>query len=641
MLEITLHIDNEKAVSVKELNAVLDGVQIHKDATKFIISFQKGVESISLVFFAGLFLLHKDRHVVFHIKGNVYGHPDGFPRIFIDSKQQFAPKQYLSQIAAIYGPFKPDWIRLEGYDVDDETEPYQFFSPVLLVNKEMFEQLFKSGADGCFSEMKNRYIDSLNKHHNADESYYYDSFSKENPEKSHILSILREHPPIYSFVYCLVHAIDSPFVGNEKGLSDAKKRIKRLFQFTERYVSGLEELAKNIVEHSETGQGVIAIRAYHDDDGGKWDRSLETYVFDYGTIGIVPTLILGMDSDLPDEEDMEDLKMLNDNYTLEKFFTPGGTYRLTRQIRREMAHLGLLHFMLLIRSNNGLCRISTTRVDYERDSYGDEEMKDYQINHGTNFAFIMPISRRFSETGTMGTSQYASKESDELTLSEQALAAMPQIRFVGPIDQVKMKERFKKTDGPITVNSRSEEKEFYELIPFDSFKTHFVIIDFDGIKFSSTSLLRVLSMISERTDRNLIALNINSDVLVGMLSDNAEYMRIVNDGTIPYWIQDRAILVYSRMADKDYYFADFLYGGTENTFFGINRIVSSVFPNLVSIVSESEEENEVDSEDYCNEQPVRDFFYKRSLLPFDMLIMQDGANLFSHNLMTITNAPLN
>ena len=53
---------------------------------------------------------------------------------------------------------------------------------------------------------------------------------------------------------------------------------------------GLHELAKNIVEHSDTKQGMITIRVYEDkeiQDREYSDKVLETHVFDYGDIGIV------------------------------------------------------------------------------------------------------------------------------------------------------------------------------------------------------------------------------------------------------------------------------------------------------------------------------------------------------------------
>ena len=658
MAEISLNINNDKEVSIKELNLILEEVRKLTDV-KVIIGFQNGVRSISLVFYAGLFLLHKDRNLTFHIKGSVFRTQDGFPRIFLDDKYAFEARYYLSQIAALYGPFEPNWIQLEDVTTDNGFESYQFFSPVLLVNKENNALLFGEKSESLFAGLKNKYIDSLNKHRNADESFYYDHELDENgePDKQHILFLLRSHAPIYTFVYCLVHAIDSPFVDNENGLKDAKKRIRTLFQFTKRFVSGLEELAKNIVEHSETKQGVIAIRAYRDGEGGKWDRNLETFVFDYGAVGIIPTLINDLENDIPIEVDMqnaegplkearEDLDMLHNQYTLAKFFTPGGTFRLTRQIRREMAHLGLLHFMSLIRSNNGLCRISTTGTDGKRDPYGDIGLEEYELSEGTSFAFFLPVSRHFSETGKIGANRLSSMETEQLTLSQQAIAAMPQIFSIDKIETVRMRSFFPNDGKIIKINSRVQEKVFLEKIPFDGSEHDFRVIDFGGFEFVETSLLRILSMISEKSDQKIIGINIDSEVLIGMIDDNTTYMKFISNGTIPFWIQDKSMLIYSRMEDKGFYFADFLYGGSERAFFGVNRIVSSVFPNLVSIVSDCDDMMVANTEDafgegYCDDPPVRDYFYKKTLLPFDMLIKSDERSLFSHNLLTVVLSRLN
>ena len=161
---------------------------------------------------------------------------------------------------------------------------------------------------------------------------------------------------------------------------------------------------------------------------------------------------------------------------------------------------------------------------------------------------------------------------------------MPQIFSIDKIETVRMRSFFPNDGTIIKINSRVQEKVFLEKIPFDGSEHDFRVIDFGGFEFVETSLLRILSMISEKSDQKIIGINIDSEVLIGMIDDNTTYMKFISNGTIPFWIQDKSMLIYSRMEDKDFYFADFLYGGSERAFFGVNIIVSIVFPNLVSIV---------------------------------------------------------
>lgn len=352
-----LQVSNQTFVSISELNQVINACS-NRSNTTCAIQMSNPVDRIDIAFVGGLFLLFKERAIRFNITGRVN---DG--EVFsTTSNHKEEYYQCLSQLHSLYHD-DVHWIRVAGVRAPEEDVVLTLlFSPLLLIDESSLYELFNNNEESIFSRVKTNYKLSLNNGGNKLENTYFAEITED-----HIFTWLDEHAPIYTFVYCILHKIGRPFV-EKKSLEDALNRIEEIKSFTESYVAGLKELAKNIVFHSSTKRGIISIGSYGVDS--HHIRDIETYVMDYGTKGIVPTMIEELSQD--SKEDEEDRKILSDGYQLKHFFNPGQSHRLLRQIRREMAHLGLIHFISVVRSNDGKCGISSYSLDgVTRDYYGD------------------------------------------------------------------------------------------------------------------------------------------------------------------------------------------------------------------------------------------------------------------------------
>lgn len=622
---VVIPVANGKFVTARELNVVLGEVEERNDQLIDIL-FKNEIDRIDIMFIAGLYLLYKDRKLRFRLsqegvkKGIVLGGDNSF----------FELKNYLGHLDFLYGETDPNWFTSIKHSKSDAKAAH-VYSPILFIDKDTLGCLFNGGNNTPFEELKTRFIQSLDKDLNTIAIDYF----SETPE-GHILNRLYFHAPVYAFVFSVLYEIESPFVKNEgkDKLAVAIERINRTWSFTVKYVSALKELAKNIVQHSNTKQGVISIRAYRPDENTDTERIVETYVIDYGTVGIVPTMIQEMkaecDKDLPAEEDLADLGILVDNYSLKKFFTPGKSERLSRQFRREMAHLGLLHFMSLIHSYNGSSWISTQAAgDPPRETYGDEILKDASLDVGTNFHFSLPLSRHFSDSGGL--------INPPPSTTREAIAAMPHIYDL--IDQIKpilLNQNISYVGTRFNVEDRDAERMLVDSIPFEKLDTQYIVLDFESIEFSPTSLLRVFAMISERTEKPVIAMNISTEVLSQMIDSNEKYFKTMDEvERVPFWIHDRAILIYSKLEGSDFYFADILFGNSPEAFFSINKMVNNCFPNFATIASDVVHEI---TDDHSKDPEVAGYFEQSTLLPFDMILTdRDDTDLFSHNLMTLVN----
>lgn len=635
--QIFVSLDNDAIVSTPELNLVLEKAK-HQSDLEIVIRFKNGITRIKSVFIAGLFLLYKERNLRFNLSGAIGDRAD----LFSDTTHLVELKQYLAHIAFLYGKPDPRWIGGFSYDEKTDLTATRVFAPVLYIDKDTINSIFKPNDDSKFAKLKETFIKFLidHKENQAEEAYFA------RTDNDCIITCLHSSAPIFTFIYVILHSIDRPFLYNVKQPDVAISRIVQIRSFTEKYVAGLYELAKNIVRHSSSGKGVISIRAYEPEDSSTdADRIIETFVIDYGTAGIVPTMIDELKKeqtvDLPSKEDEIDLAILNDNYSLQKFFSPGKSCRLSRQFRREMAHLGLLHFMSMIRSNDGSSWISTGAIEPVdpvtgkpmRDTYGDAKLADEQLNEGTNFHFSLPLSRSFSVSKGVVDARLAT--------TKEALESLTSIYSVkDKITTIRLKDKVPSTDKTFSVDNREDESFLVESIGFDTIKTIFIALDFEGIVFSPTSLLRVLAMISEKTEKMIIAMNIPTEDLSLLLESNELYFRTMDEiEKVPFWIQDRSILVYSRMKDKDFYFADLLYGQSPEVFYSVNAIISNCFPNYVTIASDNHPD--VSKKEHYKEAPVSAFFHNSTLRPFD-LVLEDSLkqDLFSHNLMTIVQKEL-
>lgn len=599
-------LDNESFVSIKELNLV-----IKKSATVstevLAIRMSSPVERFDYVFVGGLFLLFIEYGIRFNITGPIGERGD----LFQSFSYQNELKQCLSQLNYMYHK-DPHWIRIAGINLPDKKyHKSSLFAPILFIDKLLIDDLFKKLDDSVFREVSKDYIQGLNKESNFLEKEYFN-------RQENILTRLEKMPAIYSFVYCVMHEIARPFVG-KSDINEVIRRINAIKSFSNQYVAGLYELGKNIVTHSSTGRGIITIGSYSIEKGR--GRNIETFVLDLGKHGIVPTMIMELDDS--SNEDNEDRQVLTNGYSLESFFSPGQSHRLLRQIRREMAHLGLIHFISLVRTNSGKCSVSSIGVNGEREFFRDG-FDDELPCVGTNFHFSLPLAQDIELRST-------NLEAADYHATIDSLAAMPRIYSIQDSIQISRLPR-------MDVTSRREEQELVDSVSLlEEFS--YLAIDFRNVSITATSLLRVLAMFSERTDKGIIVFNINTETLSDLImSNNTYFMQMKEIDSIPFWIKGKSILVYSQMTDNQYYFADVLYGDNVVAFQSINKIVNNTFPNYCTVSSDLNKGLLVDN---SQDSPVCKFFYKSTLLPFDLVLDNGGTDLlFYSNLRVLINKPL-
>lgn len=613
-------IDNSSFVSILELNEVVKLCSGLKDS--FVsLRFKNNVERIDVAFIAGLYLFYRENNVGFGLLGN--GRDN---RVFSVLTHIAEIKQALMRIQSIYDQ-DPGWISIRGISFssrDRFTTP--LFAPVLFIDDKSLMLLFKNKENlttAAIESLKEAYINGLkSKRPYTIEKQYYSEIIED-----HIVLRLYQNSPVHTFVYCIIHSIVQPFT-NSSGLKQSMERIENMWAFTKQYVDGLFELAKNIVYHSQSGIGVISIGSYK--TAKKDSRNLETYVFDYGARGIIPTMIHKLDLSL--DEDRRDQEILTNNYKLKDFFAPGQSKRLTRQIRRDMAHIGLIHFISLVKANSGTFSISSFDSNQERDYYG-EEGKAIGLDFGTNFYFSLPIVRNEDIEGVQTTK-------DELSITRDSLAAMPKIILI--------RERIKTIRlEAMDVVSRDDEQTLINQVSFNDANVDYYAIDFERINISASGLLRVLAVFSESTQKSVIVFNVITDVYSAMVMSNDYYFRSVQAAEgfeqVPYWIKDRAVLVYSRPQDKMFYFCDLLFGDDQTSFLCTNKIIHNTFPNYCTVTSDlSTNLAESDKDEKGNIQVSRTngavipFFHQTTLLPFDLVLRNSNGNsLFDERLLMV------
>ena len=620
---------DESILSIKELDTVASLV-LQNDFEERIVEIEclRAVERIDLAFIGGLLLLyeHHDRFkkktLSFVLKG-AWGSGDGYWKdVFASVTDQHELVQCIRQISVLYRT-KSDWISIYGLGdlVSKPVKVSGFFSPVLFVHRATMKWMFEKDATD-YGGYRSEYINRIKNRSgaNTNEIEYF------NQSKS-VIDKLGNNPVIYTFVFSILFFSSIPFVNNSG--ENAIKEVESIWNFTLQFVSGLKELAKNIVSHSEFQMGIITMRAYWDEE--RKMRKLETHVFDYGRVGIIPTMNKELENQtVTSKEDEDDLAVISSGeYQLKDLMTRSDKL-LFRQIHREMAHLGLIHFVSLINSHKGWYSVATQRLDGGREELGDS-VGERNLSMGTSFHFTLPLNIDYSVPQTSGSS------SDQGLSQEQIKALLDFLQKKDAIQIVRL--------WAMNISTRRKEQALIQKLPSPEENKQYYAIDFSKVIISSTSLLRVLAKISLLLEKSLIVYNVNVETLSEMLGDNQEYFsRMADFQNVCYWLKGKSILIYSQSIEGDerFYFADILFGQSQNDFLGLNLIINQTFPNYVSVSSIID--NPIPFTFRKEEmQPILPFFSGMVLLPFDIALMSYNpskryrGSLFNHNLNYLLN----
>jgi hypothetical protein len=184
------------------------------------------------------------------------------------------------------------------------------------------------------------------------------------------------------------------------------------------------------------------------------------------------------------------------------------------------------------------------------------------------------------------------------------------------------------------VNNREDEDKLFE--EFKALKSaaqkeiDYVAINMENLKLSDSSLLRFLAHLTKNYSQSIILYDLDFELFDELINNNKYFLVNFKDleGKIPFWYTDKGILIYSKIKEHNFHFADILYGKDENEFQALNYIVSHTFPNTVSITNENEIIKNYKIPDYLPE-----FFHQSALRPFDLLLIDENNKpLFLSNL---------
>jgi len=627
-MPMQISINNSQIISIAELNLILS--LNNKQGTNIEIQFINSIQKIDIAFIAGLILLNRTYRSTFNLS-----YLKEFERIF-------EVRQYLSQYENIFNHTWTDiFTKFEGISQITEFENIasESFAPIILVNNDEINNIFKiniSETKEVFQKTCQNYINNkIIQNSNKVEKRYL------NSEES-IIKQLKNHAPICTFVFSVLYNKIAPFKKrNQKKIDNPIQRTEELWEFTREYVKGLHELAKNIVEHSSTGEGIITIRAYDEfeQDLENKDKILETHVFDYGKNGIIPKLLEDTEKKKSQHHlYKEDFEILNGSFEIKDFVKPTVTKKLNQQLYRDLAHYGLIKFYKLIEKNGGIVISTSIKRNGEREYYPAKGNKAIEL--GTSYFFQLPFKPElFKGTEYIGNKNTLQGSSQTISgLSE--LMILKVIRSIDEITNDLNNIFLDIKPQSHVVRNRSDEAAFFKSFNlFKEKKVKYLAISMKDVELSPSSLLRFLAHLSTNYSQSIILYNLDFELYDEMLEDNRQFYETLKDleNGIPYWYENKSILVFSKIKENDFSFADVLFGKNEKEYETANYIISHTFPNTLSIGKESISKDDSFELPNC----LRPFFYQSSLLPFDLLLFQeDNKTLFQYNLKILLNTEI-
>jgi hypothetical protein len=665
--------NKEGILSVRELNYVLRKLQ---NGEGFSSDEEIGVFSqVDIVFVAGIFLWYRQHQENWN----------KIPPLFKirDNDNAWNHSHYFKQIHALYDVSCKDIFTKFPNALNPQANVYSDFSvPPIYINRKSITLFFEmEEANERIDSIVNRYIDRFNVSDFVDARYsaYKNAESDFLFLQEDYVDKLSAVSPVFVFVFVVVCKRLS---SREKwDAKETKEFIDSIWRFTDKYVNGIYELAKNIVEHSGNnvgeGQGMITIRAYRGMDAGS--KVLETHIFDYGNKGICTTLRENTKKLSIDPKDYrsrfyrEDLEILEKGYKLKDLMEPTSNKLLKQQLYREIAHYGLMSFSLLNKKYEGKFMVSSiTHNGTGREFYSsDEKMKqeEYDIKIGTSYYYEMPFNRDLYQ-------EIAKSEQQMLNTSTGSLTKLKRYEFIDS-DNIQsinvesdkkyiidLKVRCFFPEGEKRIENRNDEDLICDKIMEILTTRHAVFtsgncpsIDLDRIKLGKSSLLRILARISyQNSFSHFIVYNVSADVFKGLVEDNERWFTTIKgvsrndiDGNpIKYWFDDKSVLLFSMYEkDKDrFYFSDILFGDNVEKFESINKIIANTFPNITTFISKKENTIPSEQSPEIPEDIKALFFYAGSncLLPFDTIFKSQIVNdkgekeeieLFRFNIRTI------
>ncbi|OCX54313.1 hypothetical protein BEL04_08625 [Mucilaginibacter sp. PPCGB 2223] len=507
-----------------------------------------------------------------------------------------------------------------------------------------------------------------------------------NDVEAYFFSILIQHTDLFKIPNKLPDILEKirPFIAPEITEKDEKlvkenyitlfnENLVRLIRYTRDIAYALEELSKNIVEHTETGIGVITARIYSfervvnlksTEEGWRKQFSaghkfLDINVIDNGRTGIKEKYLKNLEKEKNEYEQLiENAEMrhtIAENYTddiqqmqlfsLNQFFNYH-TIQLYHQINRVKARLGLLIFSQhILHDRNAQIHISSNSLTEKRPigfylfttegQIVERISRDY-LSLGTNYQFLIPVKEEFEHhavpqhTRASGTSIGASvfMELHGYGFSPESPHRLIKPHFVPG----QGKNKYKKLENLVAQVDKISDGQILVLNAGELAAT--VSSSSDWIRLLAGLQFGYLAI------RDIIVYGLSPEVY----EDIVNILKIFSDfkkSDIGFWKQDRQVLFFIPVVHNEcrFWFNSILTASDYGMFLKVNQEIDIYHFNLIRL---TEPENMTVVDDTVTDFSSSSLFSKSNkLLNFELLIKNDtGSSLYEETIWSMLQQPI-
>ncbi len=523
---------------------------------------------------------------------------------------------------------------------------------------------------------------SLSSRQEVDKRIYdaYDFFHNVKP----VFDELSQLPLIYHIVFATLTSSELlPGALTEATKSTFQQTLFNLWGFTQDLVHGINELAKNILEHASPAPGIITTRlvrqrrykAFRDLDTPEVsflkdfldhlptnkqepEALLELHIADLGIDGILPKLresTVDMFKDLPTGDVLfssleEDLKLFeNGIIRLNHLLDVSKQALLNQQSKRSIAHFGLLTFSKLIDTNDGAILLSSVGHSQPDTAIVSKGLTGSypRVEFGTHFYVMLPVNAKRSVKPHLHHPIRLPAETSAVDIrGMEGLLAYQQLWLNDKNNSnAKISEQSifllnYKTELFI-IRDRDNELVFWNnfskslqkfLKTNSQGKPYLVVMDLSNVELDGTQLFRILGRWENNFPKiNLLVTNLQTEKFLELLKITRFFY--YRNPKIGFWNAYSATLIYHFLQHENgrrFYFTDALWGSNEQDFMKLNRVISHNHFNAVNTITQIEDTTTGSVNLSTHNELI--FFQQNILLPFDVLLYgPDKLTLFEHN----------
>lgn len=491
-----------------------------------------------------------------------------------------------------------------------------------------------------------------------------------------ILSQLNQQPVFFNLLFSILAVRNL-----ERKVEDFKSytmSISELFAFTKNMFLGIREIARNIVEHTSSKEGIISARIYDAqtllnlktaDAQFELERFvkkeelqiaedyLDIIVFDEGEKGIIAKTIENVktisNSLVSDNRKiyLEDISNLENGKTLLKDFYNLNDFKLNYHAIKASSHWGLIIFTNLITKNRGFTKVVTNN---SKNTYKESCVNFFGVlEHspkventfatGTYYNVILPLDKKLNlgET-TIGNNvpkvvDFSTQNHIEL-LKYQSVNSVKEIKNDGEyyLLQIKILDHIEKN---ITDTYRLE----FEVAKSISMsfkentgkkiKSKFLpVLDFAGCedRFEQSKLIRLIGSLQLFYDfTSLIITNIRTSEMQN-LSDTLSLKSVVSNKSL--WNGNHFVLVYSyteRQGKREYQ-TDIIGGSTYNDWNILrNKLFSTHLTYYRSLFEIQQELLSEETKESIRTSPIF-IGHNNAVQNFELILKYDKKNLYEY-----------